>query len=767
MTHNKATTIILVFLGIAMISGCGVHAKSQDVVQYVDPYIGTSGHGHTFLAATVPFGAIQPGPNGFNKGWDWCSGYHYSDSVLVGFSHTHLSGTGIGDLGDIMMMPFTGEIKTQPGSDADPDSGYASRFSHDNETARPSHYSVKLDDYDVKVDLTATERVAMHKYTFPADKTGHVIVDLQQGNTDHATKTYIRQIDDTTFGGYRFSTGWAKDQRVYFAMKFQNGPRSFTVYDGARKLKTNTTKSNKIKGVFTLDADSEPVLLKVAISPVSVKNALGNIRTEMPHWDFMRVVEQGREEWNRQLSCINIESGSDSVKRTFYTALYHTMIAPVLFNDSNGQYRGTDKKVYADPGFENYSIFSLWDTYRAQQPLLTITEPQRVDDMVKSMLAIYDQQGVLPVWHLLGNETWTMVGYHAVPVIVDAYMKGFDGFDPERAFEAIKTSAMHEREGVEFLKEMGYIPGDKENEAVAKALEYAIDDACIALMAEKLGKTEDAQYFRKRALAYAEYFDPTTKFMRGKMADGSWRKPFDPVASTHRKDDYCEGNAWQYTWLVPQHPEGLIDLFGSDQAFTEKLDRLWAVSSELSEGASSDISGLIGQYAHGNEPGHHISYLYAFAGQQYKTAEKVRRIMDTMYHDGPDGLCGNEDCGQMSAWYVFSALGFYPVHPAAGVYVLGSPALDEARIQIDGGETFTIRAENNSPENIYIQSASYNGKPYTKGYITHEMIVNGGTLVLQMGDTPNLAFASKPQNRSSSPLFNNSKQATAGHITAK
>lgn len=739
------------FFGVYMAVLCGfaVGAETGGVVQYVDPYIGTGGHGHTFMGASAPFGAIQPGPMNIHKGWDWCSGYHYSDTVLIGFSHLHLSGTGCADLGDILIMPYTGEIKTDKGTQENPDGGYASRYSHATETARPEYYAVTLDDYGIKAELTATERAAMHRYTFGAGKPARIIVDLQEGNGDRATQTFIKRIDANTFGGYRFSSGWASDQRIYFAIKVQGEVTEFAVYDGNTQLTGADYKSAKAKGVLTVAAD-KPVLLKVAISPVSVDNALLNMRTEMDHWEFDKVVVETRKEWNRELSRIRVE-GSDSQKRIFYTALYHTMIAPVLFNDSNGDYRGTDKKVYRNAGFQNYSIFSLWDTYRAEHPLLTITQPERVNDMIRSMLAIFEQQGILPIWHLMGNETQTMVGYHAVPVIADAYFKGFDGFDANKAFEAMKASAMNDRKGVKYLKEMGYIPGDKEGESVAKALEYAIDDACIAAMAEALGRADDHAYFSERAKAYAKYFDAQTKFMRGKMADGSWRTPFDPISSRHREDDYCEGNAWQYTWLVPHDPEGLIGLFGSEEAFIGKLDTLFSMSSELGEGASSDISGLIGQYAHGNEPSHHISYLYAFAGQPWKTAEKVRKIMASMYTEGPEGLCGNEDCGQMSAWYVFSAMGFYPVHPANGVYVLGSPAVDRATIQT-GGKQFTVEVVDNSDKNIYIQSVQHNGADYRKGYITHQMITEGGSLVIRMGGEPNKTFGVNPEDRPKSIL---------------
>ena len=728
-----------------------VQLQGGGPIDYVDPIIGTGGHGHTFIGASVPFGAIQPGPNNIYKGWDWSSGYHISDPIIKGFSHQHLSGTGCTDLGDILIMPYTGKIKTMQGTDDNPDQGYISRYDRDTQIARPNYYAVRLADYDVRVELSATERVAIHRYTYPA-KEGHIIIDLENGNNDRATDTYITKIDNNTIGGYRYSSGWAHDQRVFFVLTADQSFDDLTLYHKDDKLAKSKGKGLSMKAVISYSNLSKPVMLKVGISPVSIENAKINISTEMPGWDFEQVVEQCAGKWNKELGTIAAESKSPEVMQIFYTALYHTMIAPVLFNDSNGQYRGTDKTVYKNPGFDNYSIFSLWDTYRAEHPLLTIIQPQRVNDMVQSMLAIYKQQGILPVWHLLGNETWTMVGYHAVPVVADAYLKGFDGFDPEEAFAAMKNTAMNDRAGVKYIKEKGYIPADKEVESVAKALEYAIDDSCIALMAKKLGKKEDYEYFAKRAKYYERYFDEKTDFMRGVTSEGKWREPFDPIASRHRDDDYCEGNAWQYNWLVPHDPEGLISLFGSEAAFISKLDTMFTMSSKLGDGASSDISGLIGQYAHGNEPSHHIAYLYAYAGQQWKTAKYVRRIMKDLYKDDPDGLCGNEDCGQMSAWYILSAMGFYQVHPASGIYVLGSPALDRSEIHIPGSNnTFIIAANNNSDSNVYIESVKFNGKPYTKSYITHEMIISGGLLELEMSDEPNKNFAVKAADRPQSP----------------
>ncbi len=738
---RKAAILCCIFAGYVLSP-----AQGADLLKYVDPYIGTGGHGHTFLGASVPFGAIQVGPNNNHKGWDWCSGYHYSDSVNIGFSHLHLSGTGCTDLGDILLMPVVGEAKLETGSDDNPESGYASRYRHETETASPGYYSVMLDRYNVRVELAATERVAMHRYCYPAGTDDKVIINPVTGNGDSIREAYLEKIDDSTIGGYRFSQGWASDQRVFFAIKLQTPAASFDIYDGNNKLDSVSGKGRGIKGVINLASSSRPVLIKLAISPVSIENALANIDAELSDWNFDGVVDQAQQKWNEQLNKFQVKA-DQKTSTIFYTAMYHSMISPVLFNDANGDYRGTDKKVYKNPGFENYSIFSLWDTYRTQHPLLTLYQPERVNDMVNSMLAIYQQQGILPIWHLLGNETGTMVGYHAVPVIVDAYFKGFRDYDVELAFKAIKDSAMNDRKGVKFLKEMGYIPGDKENEAVAKSMEYAIDDHCIALMAKDLGKTEDYEYFLNRSKVYTKYFDKDIQFMRGVMADGSWRSPFDPIASRHREDDYCEGNAWQYTWLVPHDPYGLIDLFGSEKAFVTKLDTLFNMSSDLGEGASSDISGLIGMYAHGNEPSHHIIYMYAFAGQQWKSAQRVRQVLDTMYSDKIDGLSGNEDCGQMSAWYMMSAMGFYPVHPANGVYVFGSPAVDELTLNLPGGKKFTIIAHDNSKDNIYIQSVKYNGKPYSKSYITYDMIASGGKLEFQMGPQPNKNFGSDIKDR--------------------
>ena len=750
----KSRTALLILAALVVVSCINTKPANNDLAALVDPFIGTDYHGHVFLGANVPFGAVQLGPTNFISGWDWCSGYHYSDSLITGFSHLHLSGTGIGDLGDVQIMPYTGELKLTPGSKENPDEGFASRYSHDQEKASPGYYAVQLQDYDIKAELTTSKRVGMHRYTFPKSDNAHLAIDLVKGiGWDSPVESFIEQIDDTTIVGYRYSRGWSKDQRVWFAMLLSKPLSELQVYEHEIFVGSKG-KSDSLIAMLNFSTESNEVItLKVGISPVSSENALENIKAEIPHWKFEAAAAEARAAWNTELKKIIVKAKSKEEARTFYTALYHTMIAPILFNDVNGDYRGTDKKVYKNASFENYTVFSLWDTYRAAHPLFTIFQTDRVADMVQSMLAIDEQQGKLPVWHLMGSETNTMVGYHAVPVIIDAIYKDIPGIDKEKAFQAAKRSAMLDEEGLKYLKKVGYIPSEKEIESVAKSLEYAIDDWCIAQLAKTLGKTKDYDYFLQRSKVYQKYYDPSTRFMRGVRADGSWRSPFDPVSASHRNDDYCEGNAWQYTWLVPHDVEGLISLFGDEESFAKKLDSLFIVDSKQEEGASIDISGLIGQYAHGNEPGHHTPYLYAFAGQQWKTAEKVRQIMDTFYTDKPDGLCGNEDCGQMSAWYIFSSLGFYPVNPANGIYVFGSPLVNQAEIQLPGDVSFKVVARNNSPKNIYIQSIKLNGENYTKSYILHKDIMNGGDIEFLMGSEPNTAFGRDMKNRPTSKLY--------------
>ena len=747
--------LILALVIISVWSFTKPITSNKGLIEYVDPFIGSGGHGHVFVGATVPFGGVQVGPTNFNKGWDWSSSYHHTDSIVKGFCHLNVSGTGMSDLGELTIMPATGELKYNAGNQDNHMSGYSSLYRKNTEINTVGYYKVDLERYDINVELTASERVGFHRYTYPNSDNSRVIIDLGEGSADRPTETYLKKIDDTTFEGYRFSSGWARDQREYFTLVISKPVKDFILYDGGNKHDSDELKGEFVKGFLEFETKkNEEIYVKMGVSTVSSKNALENLNAEIPHWDFDKVKLEAENKWNQELSKINIKTEDLKRKRVFYTAMYHTMIAPNLYQDVNGEYRGTDKVVYKDTTFTNYTLFSLWDTYRAAHPLYTITHPERVSDMVNSMLKIFDHQGKLPIWHLRGNETNTMPGYSGIPVVIDASMKGFEGIDLEEVYEAVKESATGDHEpGVKKLMELGYIPGDYMVESVASSMEYAIGDWAIAQLAKKLNKDEDYNYFMKRSKAYKEYFDNETRFMRGKLTDGSWRNPFDPVRAEHRVNDYCEGNAWQYLWLVPQDPEGLIELLGGDEKYTEKLDELFSMSSELGEEASMDITGMIGQYAHGNEPSHHTTYMYAYSGQPYKIADKVRYINNELYTDKPDGLSGNEDCGQMSAWHIFSSLGFYPVNPSNGAYVFGSPLFEEASIVLPENKKFTIIAKENSDQNIYIQSVELNGKDYKYSYITHKDIVQGGELIFNMGPKPNKNFGKEKEFRPQSIVY--------------
>lgn len=746
--------LVFILSGLLLITS-NSFAQKTDVAKYIDPYIGTGDHGHVFLGAHVPFGAVQVGPTNYIKGWDWCSGYHYSDSIVTGFSQMHLSGTGIGDLGDILVMPYVGKLQITPGTEKEPLSGYATLYSHKDEVVKPGYYAMNLNAYDVKVELTASKRVAFHRYTFKKASDSHIAIDLSKGiGWDKPVKTFIKKVDALTYTGYRYSTGWSKDQRLFFAIKLSRAADELLLFKDGKALTGTEAEGETIAAILNLKSkDNETVLLKIGVSPVSEENALANITAEVPTWNFDEVAANAYNAWNSELSKVNVKTKNEHDLKIFYTAMYHAFTAPVLYNDNNGDYLGTDKKVYKNAGFQNYTVFSLWDVYRAAQPLFTIIQPERVSDMVQSMLAIYQQQGKLPIWPLMGSETDCMVGYSAVPVIADAYFKGFKGFDAQLAFEAMKASSTRDDYGMKLMKEKGYIPADKEKESVSKALEYAISDWCIAQMALKLNKKSDYEYYAKRAQAYTQYFDPKTGFMRAKLDNGLFREPFSPVKAIHEWGDYTEGNAWQYTWLVPQDVEGLIKLFGGDKQFTQKLDSLFVVKGDLGKEASPDISGLIGQYAQGNEPSHHIAYMYAYAGEQWKTSEKIHYILRNMYHDKPEGLSGNEDCGQMSAWYILSSIGFYPVNPAASCFVFGSPLFDEVTISLPKGKKFTVKVLNPSDDNIYIKSLKLNGKQYTHSFITYSDIMNGGTLEFTMSDKPNKTFGVAEKDRPASKIY--------------
>lgn len=704
--YLKTQLLALVLAGFSM----SVSAAQDSFTQFVNPYIGTGGHGHVFLGANVPFGAVQLGPTQITRGWDWCSGYHYSDSLIIGFGHMHLSGTGIGDLGDIAFLP-TFDATT-----------YTERFSHDAEYVRPGYYTVRLADSKILVELTATQRAGMHRYTYPlSSKQPLLKLNLKQGiGWDKMTKCQLTQENPTTVSGYRLSEGWAKDQRVYFVAEF------------SRAVKLQEMQADSV-GVFSFDDATKPLLVRVGISAVSVDNAKANLRAEIKDWNFDRVAQEADAAWNDELGKIKVETSNLDDKTIFYTGLYHTMIAPSVFSDVNGQYRGSDGKIYQGD-FVNYTTLSLWDTYRAAHPLMTIIHPEKQRDIAQTFLHIFQQQGKLPVWHLVGNETDCMVGNPGIPVLADIVLKGFD-VDKKAAYQAMRTSSLLDERSLDNLKKFGYIPWNRDStfETVAKGLEYALADACVAKVAKLLEEKKDYQYFFNRSKSYKYYFDKKTGFMRG-VDNGKFREPFNPFHSSHRNDDYTEGNAWQYTWLVPHDVPGLIKLFGGKRPFVTKLDSLFTISGDLGENASPDISGLIGQYAHGNEPSHHILYMYNYVGQHDKTAEKVREVLKTMYHNDFDGLSGNEDVGQMSAWYILSSLGIYQVEPAGGRYMFGSPLFDKAVVNVGKGKTFTIIAHNNSAKNVYVQQIKLNGRPYKKLYIDYKDIVSGGTLEFFMTD---------------------------------
>lgn len=688
-------------------------ARDNNLTKFVNPYIGTGGHGHVFLGANVPFGLVQLGPTEPTRGWDWCSGYHYSDSVVVGFGMMHLSGTGIGCLGDIALLPVKDKDQVQ------------ATFSHKNETAKPGYYSVELPTPGVKVELTATERVGFHRYTFaPGKDSSMVAIDLAQCiGWDKMTDCLLTQETPTRLTGMRRSAGWAKDRRIYFDMEFSEPVRI-------------ASRDSLSRTVVAFKNTGRPLLVKVALSPVDINNAKMNMQAELPGWDFDATVKLADSKWNKQLSRIDITTNDEKQKRIFYTAMFHLMTAPSLFCDVNGDYRGSDGKA-RHGNFKNYTTLSLWDTYRAAHPLMTLLFPEMQSDFANTFINIYKEQGKLPIWHLMGNETDCMVGSPGVPVLADLTLKGFVK-DKEAAFEAMKASMLRDDRSLGLLKKYGYIPFDlePEHETVAKALEYCVADNGVALVAKMLGKEADYDYFFKRSRSYSKYFDPSTCFMRAIDSNGKFRTPFDPFYAAHRVNDYTEGNAWQYTWLVPHDVHGLVEQFGSEKRFESKLDSLFIVEGDLGENASPDISGLVGQYVQGNEPSHHIIYMYNYIGKPWKAAPLLRKMLTEMYNDAPDGLSGNEDVGQMSAWYITSATGLYQVEPSGGRYIIGSPLFDKASLNVGNGKTFTVKAIGNSPKNVYVQKATLNGRPYTKTYIDFKDITKGGELVLTMGGKP-------------------------------
>ena len=736
---NKKSLLFVPVLSLCLAS-CGSSQKGQemeDLTQFVDPRIGTGGHGHVFYGANVPYGFIQLGPTSIPQSWDWVSGYHVSDSTVIGFPHTHLSGTGIGDLHDINVMPVVGEVTYSRGDASSYETGLWSYSDRSKEVVTPGYYRTHLSRYNVDVELTATKRVGFHKYTFRGKESPAIVFDMVNGGCwDKTTEAVIRVVNDSTVSGYRYSKGWADDQRVFFRAEFSRK------FDNVEFIVNDSVKEGDMAKGAQLFArvnfaagNQEPVYMKVALSPTSEEGAQLNMQTELSGWDFEKTIADAKAAWNKELNKVKVYTTDEASKKIFYTSLYHTLFAPSEFCDVNGDYYGADKQMHKDEGFVNYTTFSLWDTYRAAQPLMTILHPEKMSDIINTMLHIHQQQGKLPVWHLMGCETNCMVGNPGVPVVADAILKDIKGFDTELAFKALKESSMLPERGMEHRIEYGFIPADKMTEAIAYDMEYAIADWAVAQAAQKLGKQEDYEYFLKRSKSYKNYFDASTGFMRGKMLDGSWRTPFSPYASSHREDDYCEGNAWQYTWLVPHDVEGLVECFGSKEAFVNKLDSLFLANGDMGEASSPDISGLIGQYAHGNEPSHHTVYLYTLVGQPWKTADRIKEILHTMYTDQPDGLSGNEDVGQMSAWYILSSFGFYQVEPAGGKFVFGYPNFDKVEIAVPAGK-FVIERENKGQQNNYIQGIVFNGTEYKKPWIEYADIMKGGELKFLMGDEP-------------------------------
>ena len=727
--------ILLLFFFSACVSQQPDAETECYATEYVNPFIGTDFTGNTYPGAQAPFGMVQLSPDNGLPGWDRISGYFYPDSTIAGFSHTHLSGTGAGDLYDISFMPVT-----LPYKEADAPLGIHSLFSHDEETASAGYYQVRLKDYDINVELTATERCGIQRYTFP-EADAAIFLNLRKAmNWDFTNDTRIEVVDSVTIQGYRFSDGWARGQHIYFRTRFSK-PFASVQLDTAAVIKDGKRIGSSAIARFDFHTSAgEQILVTTAISGVSMEGAARNLAAEAPADDFDKYLAVTRKNWNEQLSKVEIKSNDIDEKVKFYTALYHSMLAPTIYSDVDGAYYGPDKQVHQADGWTNYSTFSLWDTYRAAHPLYTYLEPQRVNDMVKSFLAFSEQNGRLPVWNFYGSETDMMIGYHAVPVIVDAYLKGIGDFDPKKALAAcVATANIDEYRGIGLYKKYGYVPYDvtdhynSENWSLSKTLEYAYDDYCIARMAEKLGEKQIADEFDKRSLNYKNVYNSQTTFMQPRNNKGSFIENISP-------DDYtphiCESNGWQYFWSVQQDVDGLISLVGGKERFAQKLDSMFTYNPSADEDLPIFSTGMIGQYAHGNEPSHHVAYLYACAGEPWKTQKYVAYIMNELYNDSSSGYAGNDDCGEMSAWYVFGALGFYPVNPVSGEYVIGTPMLEEAVIQLPGRKTFTVKAPRKEDNEVYICSMKLNGEKYTKNYITHQDIMKGGILEFVMTASP-------------------------------
>ncbi len=690
--------------------------KDKNLISYVNPFIGTGGHGHTYPGAVLPFGMMQLSPDTRLDGWDGCSGYHYSDNYIYGFSHTHLSGTGVSDYGDILLMPTTETILNN-GSDGK--KGYCSRFSHDNEIAEPGYYKVHLDSTDITVELTTSMRSGVHKYQFPSSANQFVILDLE--HRDELLDYKIEVINDSTLQGFRHSKAWASNQKLFYHISFS---KPF--------IQRNPDKDSRKTALEFTNTSNDPILVKIGISAVDTEGAKRNVEQEIGTKSFDAVKKEAQTIWEKQLEKIVIESEDEDYKTNFYTSLYHVSVAPNLYQDVDGRYRGMDLKIHTAKDFNYYTVFSLWDTYRAAHPLYTIIEQERTNDFINTFLAKQDEGGIMPIWDLSANYTGCMIGYHAVPVIADAYLKGIRGYDSEKALQAMQHSASRDKLGLESYKNYGFIPVETESESVSKTLEYAYDDWTIAQMAKSMNKEGIYKEYIERAQNYKNSFDPSSQFMRGRFRN-TWFAPFDPYEVNF---NYTEANSWQYSYYVPQDITGFIDLLGGKDKLDANLDKLFTAEDNTSGRHQVDITGLIGQYAHGNEPSHHMAYLYNFVNKPHKTQEKVHQILTELYSNEPDGISGNEDCGQMSAWYIFSSLGFYPVTPAANMYIIGTPLFDKASISLENGKTFTVSANNLNKQNKYIKSASLNGNALNQSFISHEDIINGGHLHFEMTNSP-------------------------------
>ena len=729
-------SVLVSLLALGACTSTPSSCSSSDYTQLVNPFIGTDFTGNTYPGAQAPFGMVQLSPDNGLGGWDRISGYFYPDSTIAGFSHTHLSGTGAGDLYDILYMPVTLPYNET----AEGGLGIYSKFSHNDEEASAGYYRVKLQDYNINVELTATPRCGVQRYTFPKAES-MVVLNLKKAmNWDFTMDSQIEIVDSCNIRGYRFSEGWARGQKVYFAARFSTPFKSVEIADADIKLKGQQVGTSKVARFMFDTEEGEQITIVTALSGVSIEGAEKNLNAEAPHNDFDKYLAAAKADWNKQLGRIQVKGAQADDQVNFYTALYHSMIAPTIYSDMDGKYYGPDKQVHQADGWVNYSTFSLWDTFRAAHPLFTYTEPARVNDMVKSFIAFYEQNGRLPVWNFWGSETDMMIGYHAVPVIVDAYLKGIGDFDAEKALQAcVATANIDEYRGIGSYKTRGFIPFNvtdqynSENWSLSRTLEYAFDDFCIAEMAKKMGKTDVANEFYKRSQNYRNVFNPATGFMQPIDDKGVFQRDFNPDEYTAH---ICESNAWHYFWSVQHDINGLVSLTGGQDKFAAKLDSMFTYIPAGNEELPIFSTGMIGQYAHGNEPSHHVIYLYNKVRQPWKAQKYAAQVMHELYFNAPAGLCGNEDCGQMSAWYVFSAMGFYPVNPVSGEYEIGTPLFPEMRLNLDNGKTFTVLAPNVSRENIYIQSVKMNGQPYDKSYITHQQIMDGATIEFVMGNQP-------------------------------